>query len=102
MTLQDIEARLAELEKSIAPLMEERSQLKQARLACLSPFKVGDSIRWEGGRYQGRVVDILSWLDSPMWLVRIIRRDGTDGTERKVYPYQQPEISAPRASGVPQ
>ena len=93
LTKQQIETRIAELDVFIAPLMSERTYLKQQLVELKSEFAVGDIIRWQHGMKfrRGRVLQIRNWvLGDPMWIVRNIRSDGTEGEIVEIRSYQNP------------
>lgn len=84
-----LEQRLAELDEQLGPLNLEREAVWQQILTERSPFKVGDVIAW--GKFVGRVVEIVEWVSGePMWKVRRIRKDGSEGGISRVYSFDKP------------
>lgn len=94
-------ARIKELDALIAPLREERSALLQSITESVSKFKIGDTIAWKSGSSwakrlnRGRIVEIVAWCgDEAQWKVVRILKDGTDGNECWVRPYNDPHLEA--------
>jgi len=94
MTIQEHQARIREIEAITRPLSTELDQHEQAILELKSPFHTGDIIQWKYGNNKirkGQVVRVKGWCrDDPMWVVKIIRKDGTLGDTADVYPYLKP------------
>lgn len=91
MTAEEIESRLKQLDAQLAPLYSEQRMLLQRQLELRAGFKCGDVIEWSDGRYQGRVICLLPWLDEVGYVVRRIRKNGSEGGECKVYPFHKPQ-----------
>jgi hypothetical protein len=80
--------RIKELDALIAPLTDERAELNRKILESKSKFKIGDIIEWNKGTRRGRVTEIRHWIvGEPMWKVRRILKDGSDGEVCEVRPY---------------
>lgn len=91
-TIQEIEKEIAELNNQIEPLIERRVKCEDELLTLKSQFKIGDVIIWRGRK--GRVEGIKEWCcGKPMWIVRNIRKDGTDGSKCYVRDYQAPQLA---------
>ena len=75
--LKELEGQLEELKQHLSPLLAECRRLEREILLAKSQFKIGEVILWEGRR--GRVVDVRPWLDGVSWVVRRIRKDGSEG-----------------------
>jgi hypothetical protein len=103
------QSQLRALDSQIQALTAERTKLIQSALEARSPIKVGDLITWRPGkppinkhRMLGRV-DKISELDSKSlcYHVTYIRKDGSESTKMRVYPYHEP-LLAIQTIGVPQ
>ena len=90
MNAEEIEARLKQLDAQLAPLYSEQRMLMQRQLELRAEFKCGDVIEWECGR-RGRVIRLVPWIDRVAYVVRSIRKDGSEGGEHKIHPYQKPK-----------
>ena len=85
-------ARIKELEAMISPLEDEAAKLRKQLLDSKSEIKTGDIITWRNGSRTARVLDIIPWVcGEPMWRVINIRKDGSEGSICKVYPYDKPQ-----------
>lgn len=85
--------RINEINTIIEPLMQERAVLEHKIIESKSAFAVGDVIVWKAGKIicKGRVTKIKEWIcGDPMWIVRRILNDGSDGEECEVRPYKNP------------
>lgn len=81
------EARINVINSIIEPLEAERGALEQKIIESKSAFKIGEIIEWRNGR-RGRVVKIKKWVcGDPMWVVKRILKDGSEGEECEVRPY---------------
>jgi len=91
-TKEEIQARVDDLQAQVDPLLKELDELNQRLLEMSSPFKVGDEIAWNGGKRRGRVLSIRRWYGNECsWVVRNIRKDGSEGSKQTVYSYQVKE-----------
>lgn len=98
--LEQVEKRIKELDRLIAPLSLERSELLERSLALRCPFQIGDMIEWgnPGHRFKGVVESITQWCGDPMAIATILRRDGSASMiSHRVYPFKNPVLIA-RAS----
>ena len=84
----EIKLRIAELEAVIEPLQRELDKMKRQLLEMSSKYKAGDIITWNGGKRRGMVLEIRRWCGNDFYyVVRNIRKDGTEGEKAKVYSY---------------
>ena len=64
----------------------------------LSPFKLGQIIQWQSGRFfaRGRVESVsFSYGTTIQWQVTRITKDGLDGKLQNVYGFQSPTAVEP-------
>lgn len=95
MTLiESLEQQIKDLDSKIDPLVDARAALHQKLIEAKSKFMIGDIITWNKGTRKGRVVRITNWCcDDPMWEVRRLKLDGTEGGLEDVYPWKNPVLS---------
>lgn len=82
------------LGEQIAVLSEIRRKLQQEKLEASTEIKVGDIISWTiGGQLirRGLVLKVQSFIDTPVFVVRGIRKDGKIGGSVKVYYWNNPK-----------
>lgn len=107
MTIEEMEAEIAALEKLIEPANQRLRTLKQELLEARSPIKVGDIIEFNqayGHLRYGRVLRIDEWVgNQPEYIIVNIRADGSDGARGSVCLHQNPKLAVnpPKPSDVP-
>ena len=93
MNIDEMKARLVELQKQIHALSQERMELQNMLAEARSEFRIGDVIEFQYGKglARGVVEKILPWGDTNSTLVvTTIRKDGSKGAHQTVYPYKKP------------
>jgi hypothetical protein len=87
--LEPLQEQLEQIGSKIAGLRKELGELR-------SPFKAGDTIRWQHGNgfRTGIVKSVVfrSWDNIPReWIVSFVKKDGSLGAPSSVHSYAQPE-----------
>lgn len=81
------------LTQQINAIGERRREKIAELLKEVSPFRVGQIVKWNGGR--GRVVLVSPWLrdcSEVVLTVISIRKDGSEGAQRRVNHWDLPVI----------
>jgi len=89
-----IRKRIEDIENKMQPLQDNLEAARDELLGELSPFKVGDMIKWKNsqGVQTGKVVRLFWWVcETPGWVVHRVKKDGTfEAKTREVREYDQP------------
>lgn len=88
---------LAACQAEIGRLREEELRLKQRIVARHAIAQVGELIEWDFGSKgqvrRGKIESMRAWnssLTEVEYLVRVVRKDGSEGDLKHVYPYYTP------------
>ena len=84
--------RIKAIDREIVPLDKEANQLRRLLRRSLCPLKIGDVITWRDGKFKGRVIDVFPYVGDDSFRLQVIRilKDGSEGIETSVDPYQNP------------
>lgn len=95
MTLiESLKKQIDDLDALIKPLANKRAELRQKLIEAKSKFAIGDIITWNEGTRKGRIIKIKEWCcGDPMWEVRRLKLDGTEGELSDVYSWKNPVLS---------
>ena len=78
--MENLKARIAELDEQIKTLAEERAQLKQRLAEMQTTLKVGDRVTYEGAKAVWELTAIKpGYENEPRYFGAKIKKDGTPG-----------------------
>lgn len=97
MNLEDLKAVRASLVAERRAMNVRIEEVEQQILSLKATHKIGDTIEWcPYGRktYRGVVRGYRPWCDGVAYGVQRLRKDGSPGASRVVYPHDKPRASS--------